>query len=844
MKKKENKENNIKRKNRVNKSNNANRISDNKNTDYSQTIFKKLKVFFVIILICIFLAAIRVAVGIYRWQVIVRDIVKNEPSKVYDTENNVIAILGNTRIIKNVSYKQLPEKLVDAYISIEDQRFYKHNGVDLPRTGAAILSYIKNMGSSSFGGSSITQQLVKNITGDNSSKVSRKIKEWFRAFAIEGIMSKEEIINSYLNIIYVGPNVYGVGAGSEYYFDKDINKLSLAECAFLAGINNSPNSYNPFAEDKAVQEKNKEKIKIRANAVIKKMLELGYIREDEYNSAKAEIDAGLKFKKGNIEKEKSDGIYSYHTDSLIIEVVQDISKKKKISQQFAENYINMSGLNIYSTETPSIQKTIENEAKQKKYLLKSKKENDVYSQLAMVIIENNTGKVVGCVGGSGEKTESRGLNRATQSTRQTGSAGKPISVLIPAIDLKLYTPITKIVDEETTFDNGTEEGYSPKDYNKYRGEITLRQAVESSQNIPFVKMMETITPKKSIKYMENMGITTLTKVDNNLNLALGGLDKGISPIQMAAAYSTIANDGIYIEPIFYERVENSNGKTIVKAYQKKKRVYPKEVAYIVKSLLEEPVNGAQGTARYCKIEGMDVAAKTGTTNEEYDRWLCGFTPYYTAATWFGFDKNETINFNRKNPSGLIWSNVMKRIHSGMKSKKFDVSSDVEAVKICKDTFLIANSGCKNTYEEYFLKGTIPEVECNKHSGSSMRPIEATSNNNPSSSESNTPRNESVVETTQNQNDELPVQEIIETFKNTINNVDSSNQNSNFSTNNTVEKETTYNIGPNSNNTVTPNDDVTTTTGGQDNVAEEDSSSDDGEVENFDTMFEEDDIFEQ
>ena len=187
---------------------------------------------------------------------------------------------------------------------------------------------------------------------------------------------------------------------------------------------------------------------------------------------------------------------------------------------------------------------------------------------------------------------------------------------------------------------------------------------------------------------------------------------------------------------------------------------------------------------------------------------------------------------------------MKRIHSGMKSKKFDISSSVEAVKICKDTYLIANSGCKNTYEEYFLNGTIPSVECNRHSGSSIRPIEATSNNNTSSFESNTPRNESVVETTQNQSNESPVQEIIETFKNTVNNEDSSNQNSISSTNNTVEKETTYNIGPNSNNTITPNDDVTQTIDGQDNATDVDSSSDDGEVENFDTMFEDDDIFEQ
>lgn len=255
----------------------------------------------------------------------------------------------------------------------------------------------------------------------------------------------------------------------------------------------------------------------------------------------------------------------------------------------------------------------------------------------------------GCVGGIGEKT-ARGFNRATQALRQTGSAGKPIAILAPAIDKKIITPSSIYIDEATTFQDGTEEGYSPTDYNKYRGSITVRQAVESSQNIPFVKIIEQLTPKESIKYMKKLGITTLTQVDENLSLALGGLDKGISPLEMAAAYSTIANDGIYIEPTFYTKAENSFGKIVVTPKQKTKKVMSKEVSFILKSLLTEPVTGNLGTAKYCKIEGIDVAAKTGTTNDEFDRWLCGFTPYYTAVTWFGFDNNETINFNRKNPS--------------------------------------------------------------------------------------------------------------------------------------------------------------------------------------------------
>ena len=318
-------------------------------------------------------------------------------------------------------------------------------------------------------------------------------------------------------------------------------------------------------------------------------------------------------------------------------------------------------------------------------------------------------------GGFGKKEISRGLNRATQSTRQTGSAGKPIAVLIPAIDKKIITASSIYNDTPTTFDDGTEEGYSPTDYNNYQGNITVRNAVESSQNIPFVKIMEQLTPATSINYMKNMGISSLTQVDDNLNLALGGLDKGISPLEMATAYSTIANDGVYIEPTFYIKIENSSGKTVVKSKQDKKRAFSKEVAFIVQSLLTEPVEGSIGTAKYCEITNIDVAAKTGTTNDDYDRWLCGFTPYYTATTWFGFDYNETINFNNKNPAGQIWASVMKSIHSGLPGRQFDVPSKIETADVCPITGLLATDSCKDAYLEYYLDGTVPKEFCTDHS---------------------------------------------------------------------------------------------------------------------------------
>ncbi len=687
-----------------------NRISKEEKIEKNKK-FKLWKIILLAILALIIITAIKTGIYISSWQKMAQDMIANSPSQVLDTDGKVIAELGNSKNTKNISLSEMPDNLKNAYISIEDQRFYKHSGVDLPRTGAAILSYIKNLGSSSFGGSSITQQLVKNLTGDNSSKITRKINEWIKAFGIEGVLEKDEILEAYLNIIYVGPNIYGVELGAKYYFNKSASELTLEECAFLAGINNSPNSYNPFGD-----KDNSEKITKRAKTVLNKMLELKYINENEYNEAISQVDKGLKFKNGKIESEESNNIYSYHTDALINEIIDDIANKKNISTSFATNYVEMAGLTIYSTQDSKIQTEIEKELSKSKYILKSSNEPDATSQAAMVIIDQSTGYVVGCVGGSGKKETSRGLNRAVQSRRQTGSAGKPLAVLAPAIDKKIITPASIYLDEATTFDDGTEEGYSPTDYNNYKGEITVREAVESSQNIPFVKIMEQLTPKTSIEYMKKMGITTLTKTDENLNLALGGLDKGISPLEMAAGYATIANDGKYIEPTFYTKIENKSGKTILKTSQKHKTVFSKEVAFILKDLLTEPVNGNTGTAKYCKISGIDVAAKTGTTNDDFDRWLCGFTPYYTAATWFGFDKNETIKFNNKNPSGQIWSSVMKSIHSGLSNKTFEVPSgnNIETATICPETGLLAYTSCPGAYTEYFLKGTLPSEYCIEH----------------------------------------------------------------------------------------------------------------------------------
>lgn len=769
---------------------NIKRPKSKHNKTNNKKITVKRIIIILIVIICI-IVAIMLGISCYKWKTMAKDMFANKNSIVVDTDGKQIAELGSERKKIKVDSDKMPEKLKDAYVSIEDERFYKHHGVDIKRTTSAIFSYVFHAGNSSYGGSTITQQLVKNITGDNTDSVTRKIKEWWKAYQLEWYFSKDDILDMYLNVIYVGPNIYGVGAGSEYYFNKDVQKLSIAESAFLAGINNSPNSYNPF--DKETD--NTEKINKRTKTVLSKMKELKYISEDEYNGAISEVENGLHFNKGNVNS--GDGVYSYHTDTLITEVIKDIANEKKINETFASNYIYLSGLTIKSTQNSTIQKEVENEFNKKQYSIKSKQSGET-AQAAMVIIDHTTGRVVATVGGLGEKNTARGLNRATQSTRQTGSSIKPLAVLIPGIDKKIFTASTIYSDVEKTFTGN----YSPKNYDGYLGETTVRRAVESSQNIPFVEMMQQITPKVAIQYLENMGITTLTKNDESLTLSLGGLEKGITPLEMAAAYATIANNGTYIEPTFYTEVINKSGKVVAKAKPKTKKVISEQVAYIVKEILTQPVKGNNGTAKYCSISGMDVAAKTGTTDDNYDRWLCGFTPYYTAATWFGYDKNETIYFNKQNPAGIIWANVMKKVNSGLNKTKFKQPAWIQVATICSETGMVANSGCTNTIEEYFLIGTKPG-NCTKHSG---KKITQTENKNNQQEEENqnvfnndlTLEPEIETETPKNNNKK----ENKTNTNNNVTNIEKNNTNTstkNNSTNTNITQNTTETTNTNSSN---------------------------------------------
>lgn len=639
----------------------------------------------------------------------VTELVLAENSVIVDSDGNIIAELSGDENRKIVTLEEMSPYLTKAYIAIEDERYEIHHGVDIKGTGRAILSFVTNGGKSTAGGgSTITQQLVKNITQEKDSRglagVTRKLKEWVRAYQVEDVMSKDQILELYLNLIFVGGNQdnRGVEIASQYYFNKTSKDLSIAQCAFLAGINHSPNRYNPYNGKEVT-----EKITKRTKTVLGQMKKLGYVTQEEYDTAVAEVEAGFQFQNG-----AKGNIYSAHTDALITQLIEQIMEEKQISQNAAKTYLYSSGLKIYSTQVTSIQNIMQEEVKKDKYVITSKK-TGAKTQAGMAVIQPSTGYVVGCVGQIGEKTTSRGLNRAL-SVRQTGSAIKPIADVLPAIEEGLITPATIYLDNYTVFGGG----YDPENYNGFKGKRNVRTSLTTSQNIPFLKIMAELTPAKSMEYLKKMGVTTLDdEKDNNLALSIGGLTWGISPLEMAATYAMIANDGTYIEPTFYSKVEDSEGKVVLEPGQRVERVCSVETAYLIKDMLTSVVEGAQGvagTATYCRIKGMDVAAKTGSTNDYKDRWLCGFTNYYAGATWLGYDDPERVEASG-NPAGQIFAGVMKEIHKDLEGVRFSKPENVVTANICSDSGLLASSKCTNKYSEIFIKGKLPKT-CDAHTG--------------------------------------------------------------------------------------------------------------------------------
>ena len=645
-------------------------------------------------------------------------LIKDENTMVYDKDGELICELSGTENRKVVAMSEMSEYLPKAFVAIEDKRFYEHHGVDIKRTTAATISFVLHKGTSSVGGgSTITQQLVKNVTEEDEAEglggIQRKISEMSRAYKIEKMLSKYQILEIYLNEIYLGgfgKNIHGVEVASEYYFSKPAKDLDLAESAFIAGINHAPNGYNPFLEDKD----NSEKIKTRTKLVLSEMKKNGILEakdEEAYNAAVEKVEAGLPFKEGTI---TNNSTMTYIVKAAIEEAAEQMAEEQDVTKDFAKNQISSGGYKLYTTQDTAIYNRLKEEFEKSKYI-KSGREKDKngnlkneHSQAAMVVIDHKTGRVVGMYGELGENVSVTNLNRSF-STRQPGSSIKPIASVAPGIEQGVISAATVYDDSPTTFAGG----YNPKNSTGYQGLCTVRTGIERSSNIVNMKIMANVTPKKSIQFLKQLGITTLDDdKDNNLSLALGGISNGISPLQMAGAYATIANDGTYIEPTFYTKLENATGTVVQEAKQETRKVMSNANAYIVKEILTQPVVGSGGTARGCSISGMEVGAKTGTTDDSKDRWLCGITPYYTAATWYGYDEPEVVYFSG-NPAAQIWAAVMRDIHKPLKNAKFEKPDTVVSATVCLDTGKIATEQCTRTYTEYFAKDALPD-KCDGH----------------------------------------------------------------------------------------------------------------------------------
>ncbi len=610
---------------------------------------------------------------------------------------------GENRLI--IDYEELPKSLIDAVVAIEDERFWTHQGIDIRRTGAAIVTYVLNRGNSSFGGSTITQQLIKNVTEDNETSWKRKIREWYRAYSLEQELEKPEILEAYLNKIYFGEGANGVEVAAETYFAKSAKDLNLAESACLAAAIQLPEVTNPYNGEEA-----EARLKERQKIVLNKMLELGNITQEEYDEA---IAYELVFKKGEIAV--SSAVQSYAVDAIFEMVAKDLATAKNITYAAAYDMVASNGYVIHATIDSDVQASIDKQATNSKYFYKDK-DGDMM-QCAAIVIDNKTGNVVGLLGGVGEK---KGLdfNRAIDAKLQPGSTFKPIAAYGPAFELGVSYPGMGIDDVPININ-----GYKPTNwYGYYYGYVTARYALEQSMNIPAVKTLDAAGLDYAFRFAKNVGITTLTNTNKNLSMALGSAN--VKVIDMAAAYATMANGGIYTEPKLYTKVEDSDGNEILSTVNKKAtRVMSATTAYMLTDCLRSVVNN--GTGNYAKFSSnIQIAGKTGNTNDDKDQWFAGYTPYYTMVVWNGYDDPETIGTRKGIGSypytaTVVFTNVMKTIHKGLKKASFTKPSGIVNATICTVSGLVATDACKAdtrsvVKSEIFASGKIPTEKCTVH----------------------------------------------------------------------------------------------------------------------------------
>ena len=635
-----------------------------------------------------------------------------------------------------VSLDEIPKYLQKAAVAIEDKRFYTHHGVDPRGTLRAIFSTLTGRGVQ--GGSTLTQQLIKNVTGENQTTVKRKVTEIYKALECEDRYEKDEILEAYLNEVFFGESCYGAKTAALKYYGKDISELDLAECAALISITNNPSRFDPL-----LGEWRRENLRERQGWVLDAMLDQEMISQAEYNAAKAEdvvFTNGYTImnnyvvehlEEGELEEAPQETVTtgyvasnSYFTDAMIDDVKAALMAEYGYDSATAESKIFGAGYKIYTTVNPKYQDYAEQIYEDISNINYQTKDGEQL-QGAMTIVDPYTGYVVAMVGGAGAKEVDRGWNWAVQP-RPCGSSAKPIASYAPAIDRGIITTCTIIDDYPYSLldvGNTGEEGkpWPKNDQGYYRGLVTPRKALEQSLNTCSVRVCSELGTWNSYEFLtQNLGLTTLTYQDSQQigNLALGGMEIGVTTEEMAAAYASFANEGIYTKPRTFIRVEDQNGNVILENEQESHVAMKATTAAQMTSILQTVIT--DGIAGNAYFPGMHIAGKTGSTNDLRDRWFCGYSPYYAASCWVGYKSNTVIQFDGTNPAAVMWSKVMKLIHQDLADKPFASCEGLVQVQICCDSGKLATTNCEHdcrgsrVVTEWVTAADAPTELCDMH----------------------------------------------------------------------------------------------------------------------------------
>ncbi len=645
----------------------------------------------------------------------------------YDSDGNAIE-LEEERIHGSenriwVSINEMPEYLKDAFIAIEDHRFRDHSGVDWYRTAGAVKNFFLPS-ESTFGGSTITQQLIKNLTMEDEVTIQRKVQEIFRALYLEEKLSKDEILEMYLNTIYLSQGCSGVKTAAYTYFGKEVSELSLVECAALASITKFPTKFDPV--------QNPDNNTDRRNTVLKTMLEYGLITESEFNDA---FDKELVLNLQEEQTNNSNSVSSYYVDAAIEDVITDLMEAKGVGREIASNMLFSGGLNIYLCVDPKVQSIMEECYLDEETFPPVDQQYVIKPQSSMVVCDPDTGNILGIVGGRGQKTLSRGLNYATQTRRSPGSSIKPLAVYGPAIELGLITEGTIVDDIPYSFINGNDW---PKNNSKTYGGLTnIFEAVRMSLNTTSMRVLEMVGIERSYEFTQKAGLYNLEESYINsagyemtdldmAPLAMGATTVGLTVREMASAYTTFTNDGIHNKSRTYTLVTDASGNIVLENKPESTVVFSKSTVTLVTHLLQGVANDkAMDLRKY-----VPTAGKTGTSNDDYDKWFCGYTPYYVAAVWYGFEDPKTLPLYRIFAPIYIFDNVMMALHediikeleSGVRQpESFYEAGELTEVAVCSSSGKLYNpQTCgldpRNNQSKTlsYIPGTEPTAFCDKH----------------------------------------------------------------------------------------------------------------------------------